>query len=203
MVCNHFIGRNKVVFCIFGMAQGKSRVGVFHSRVYLGQWPSDHKLPPGQRSVDWANLLLPLRMAATGKQSGHPGWLASFLRELACTGNPLKALLTGSNPGPVGGPGLVHYFWWAWGMQGCWPRGRTEKHGSRNAKTESSDTVVRPSPFLFQLSRLSDFMHALITSANRRVHLSNKGKGRGKWRLVRACLSAATVFYSLLSCWWK
>lgn len=33
-----------------------------------------------------------------------------------------------------------------------------------NAKTVSNDTIVRPSPFLFQLSRLSDFMHALITS---------------------------------------
>lgn len=46
-------------------------------------------------------------MAAIGKQSGHPGQLASFLRELACTGNPLKALLTGSGPGLVGGPGLL------------------------------------------------------------------------------------------------
>lgn len=45
-------------------------------------------------------------MAAIGKQSGHPGQLASFLRELACTGNPLTALLTGSGPGLVGGPGL-------------------------------------------------------------------------------------------------
>lgn len=72
VVYNHFIGRNKVVFCIFGMAQGKPRVGVFHSRVYLGQCESGHKLPPGQRSVDWTNLLLPLHHGCHWKAEWAP-----------------------------------------------------------------------------------------------------------------------------------
>lgn len=91
------------------MAQGKPRVGVFHSRVYLGQWQSDHKLPPGQLSVNWTSLLLLLHHGCHWKAEQAPGQLASFLRELACTGNPLKALLTGSDPGLVGGPGLLYF----------------------------------------------------------------------------------------------
>lgn len=35
VVCNRFTGRNKVVFCIFGMAQGNPRVRVFHSFLCL------------------------------------------------------------------------------------------------------------------------------------------------------------------------
>lgn len=72
VVCNHFIGRNNIVFCIFGMAQGKPRVGIFHSRVYLGQWQSDHKLPPGQCSVDWTDLLLPLHHGCHWKAERAP-----------------------------------------------------------------------------------------------------------------------------------
>lgn len=34
-----------------------------YSCVYLRGWQSDHKLPPGQRSVDWTDSLMPLHHA--------------------------------------------------------------------------------------------------------------------------------------------
>lgn len=173
VVCNHFIGRNKVVFCIFGMAQGKPRVGVFHSHVYLGQWQSDHKLPPGQLSVDWTNLLLLLHHGCHWKAERAPRTTSVVSQGVGMHWESPNGLVNRlrSRPrgwtwpsGLVGGPGLL-CLWWAWGMQGCWSRGHTLRNMDLgNARTESDDMIVFPSPFLFQLSWLSDFMHALITS---------------------------------------
>lgn len=154
VVCNHFIGRNKVVFCIFGMAQGKPRVGVFHSRVYLGQWQSDHKLPAGQLSVDWTNLLLLLHHGCHWKAERAPRTTSVVSQGVGMRWESPNGLVNRLRSRPRG---------WAWPSVSLMSlrdagllvsRTYFEKHGSRECKTESDDTMCFPAP---SSSNLADF----------------------------------------------
>lgn len=66
VVCNRLTGRNKDVFCMFGVAQGKSGQGFC---ILMSTWKMS------TCSVDWTNSLLPLHHAC------HTGWLFMYWQD--------------------------------------------------------------------------------------------------------------------------
>lgn len=75
VLCNCFIGVIKL-FSVYLIWHRKNQGRRFSFLcVYLGERQSDHKLPPGQCSVDWTDSLLPLHHAC------HAGWLFMYCQD--------------------------------------------------------------------------------------------------------------------------